>query len=256
MPENQSNKVEVNWDLLDLDHNTYWIPQYPIGDVATTVGGVLSEQPRVGFQDAITNWTRGKSKNISFETVLYALSEAEGDIVKEQQATLEALAVKDSKLGRPPICIFSLGSAISEVVMVESVDPTIVSTLRSGLPREVRFSIVLRKYVPFSQKQIDPTKPVKESFLLVASAAEQSWEAIAKRYYGDPLLGDRLRKRHPAYPFAPAVGAVVKVPAKAIILQEIVEPAAHMLSLTDEAAVDAFERVLEERTARTLVEVR
>lgn len=256
MPENQSNKVEVNWDLYDMDHDEYWLPQFPIEDISTTVGGVLSQQGRFGFQDTITMWTQGKIKSISFETMLYARDEDEGVIVLDQQEALEKLAIKDRELGRPPICIWSLGSAQSEICLVEAVDPTIVSTLRNGEPREVRFSITLSRYVPFSQKQIDPTKPVKESFLLVASAAEQSYEGIARRYYGEPMLGDRLRKRNPGYPFAPAVGTIVKVPAKAVVLQEIVEPASHVLSLDDEDAVTAYEVILEERSARTLTEVK
>jgi len=252
MPENESNKVEVNWLLYDMDHNYEWRPQFPIGDVQFSVGGTLSEQPRFGFQDALLNWTHGRSKTVNFTTTLFARDESEGVLVQELLRELEDLSQKDDELGRTPICQFSLGSSISEVCLVEIVDPTVVTTLRNGQPREVRCAITLRKYVPFSQKQIDPTRPVKESFLLVASAAEQSYEAIARRYYGDPMLGDRLRKRHQAYPFAPLVGMVVKVPAKAIVLQEAVEPASHILSLTDADAVDNFERILDDRSARTV----
>lgn len=255
MPE-AKNKIEVNWDLWDMDHEKLWYPQFPIENVSQTVGGQLADQPRFGFQDAITNWTQGRASVITFETMLFSESEEDGESTRKRKKELEALAIKDDDLGRPPICIFSMGQSISEVCIVEAVDPTIVTTLRNGLPREVRFNISLRRYVPFSQKQIDPTAPVKESFLLIASAAEQSYEAIARRYYGDPLLGDRLRKRHPDYPFAPAVGVVVKVPARAIILQEVVEPASHILSLTDDKAVDAFEVILDERSSRTLTVVK
>ena len=252
----KSKKVEVNWELKDLDHDAKLLPQFPIENVSSTIGGVLSEQARFGFQDAVTNWTRGKSKTISFETTIFARHEDEGPLVQTWVGDIEALAIKDPDLGRPPICLFTLGSTISEVVLVESVDPTVVSTLQSGYPREVRFAMVLRRYVPFSQQQIDPTKPQKESFYLVASQAEQSYEAIARTYYGDPLLGDRLRKRHPDYPFAPVVGKVVRVPSRAVILQEVVEPASHILSLTDTEAVAAFETVLEDRSGRTLTVVK
>jgi hypothetical protein len=255
----QDRKFEVNWSLYDLDHKYEWRPQYPISDVGITVGGNIAEQQRFGFQDSIVNWTSGRSKTISFATVLFAEEDSEegGTLVQELLRELEDLAQKDDKLGRPPICIFTLGSSISEVCLVEAVDPLIVSTLRNtSQPREVRCNITLRKYVPFSQQQIDPTRPAKESFLLVASAAEQSYEAIARRYYGDPLLGDRLRKRHATHPFAPAVGMVVKVPARALILQEVVQPACHILSLIDEDAVESYGTILDDRNARTLSVVR
>lgn len=252
----QSNKIKVNWELKDLDHDAKLLPQFPLENVSSSIGGVLAEQARFGFQDAITNWTRGKSKTITFQTEVFARYEDEGPIVQTWVDDIVALSEPDPDLGRPPICLFTLGNAISETVLVEAVDPTIVSTLETGYPRQVQFSMTLRRYTPFSQSQIDPTRPQKESFLLVASQAEQSYEGIARRYYGDPLLGDRLRKRHPAYPFAPAVGNVVKVPARALILKETVEPAAHMLSLDNADAVAAFETILEDRNARTLTVVR
>ena len=252
----QSNKIEVNWELKDLDHDAKLLPQFPIENVSTSVGGTLADQPRFGFQDSITNWTRGKLNPISFDTTVYARNEDEGPLVLTWVEDIKALSLPDPDLGRPPICLFTLGSIINEVVLVESVDPTIVSTLQSGYPAEVRFRMVLRPYVPFSQQNIDPTRSAKESFYLIASQAEQSYEGIARRYYGDPMLGDRLRKRHPDYPFAPAVGNVVRVPARSVILKETVEPAAHMLSLENADAVAAFETILEDRTARTLTVVK
>lgn len=256
MADNQGKKFEVNWSLYDMDHKYEWRPQYPIDNVSMPTGGIIAEQQRFGFQDAIVNWTGGRARIFNFATVLFASDEDEGTLVQELLRELEGLAQKDDELGRPPICTFTFGSSISEVCLVETVDPLIVSTLRNGQPREVRCNITLRKYVPFSQQQIDPTRPVKESFLLIASAAEQSYEAIAGRYYGDPLLGDRLRKRHPTHPFAPAVGMVVKVPARAIVLQEVVRPACHILSQTDSDAVESYARILDDRSDRTTVMVK
>lgn len=261
-----SGKIEINWELRDLDHNVNLLPQFPIENVSFTAGGVLSDQARHGFQDAITNWTRGKSKVISFETMVFAKNEEQGPLVQTWLDDIVSLSEKNADLGRPPICLFTLGNITtggayngtvsSETVLVESADYVVVTTLRSGSPREVRFNIVLRRYVPFSQNQIDPTAPVKESFHLIASSAERSYEAIARRYYGDPLLGDRLRKRHPEKPFAPDVGQVVNIPSREIVMQEEVEPASHILSLTNEDAVDAFETVLEERNSRTVTVVK
>lgn len=261
-----SNKVEINWEIRDLDHNVKLLPQFPIENVSFTAGGVLSDQPRVGFQDPITNWTQGKAKVISFDTVIFATSEDQGGLVQTWLDDIVALSERNSDLGRPPICLFTLGNlttggsyngtVYSETVLVESADYIVVTTLRSGTPREVRFSLVLRRYVPFSQNQLDPTTPTKESFHLVASRAERSYEAIAKRYYGDPLLGDRLRKRHPEAPFAPDVGQVVNIPSRFLVMQEAVEPASHILSLTDEDAADAYETILEERNSRTVTVVK
>lgn len=255
----QSEKMTVDWQIKNLDRNLILRPQFPIGEdgVSISIGGNLAEQSRFGFQDPITNWTQGKARNFTFSTMLFARSAAEGIDVVDLLGQFEGLAVKDEELGRPPICLFTYGEFLSETVLVESVDPKIKNVMSNGQPQQVELSITLRKYKAFSsQRLIDPSKPAKESLYLVATDAENSYEQIARRFYGDPMLGDRLRKRHPAYPFAPNVGSVVKVPSKSVILQEVVEPSSHILSLDNEDAVFNFENILEDRNNRQLVVIK
>lgn len=247
-------KIPVDWRIKNLDTGKVILPQFPLADgIKVGIGGTLVEQDRFGFQDAITNWVKGKVRTITFEAMLFARTKDEGLDVQDLLDMFEELAVQNSDLGRPPICEFSYGTVLSETVLVESIDPSIVSTLDSGEPREVRLSFALKRYKPFSQRPLDPTKPTKESFLLVASQAEQSYEQIAKRYYGDPLLGDRLRKRHPESPFAPSVGQVVKVPSRGVILTEVVRPTSHVFDPDDEDVATAYAAILETRNARKLV---
>jgi len=262
--------------------------------MAVTFGSQLAQQGRFGFEDPIIQFIQGKTKTYTFETVLYnefSLQDTAlmfGDIqggeafpvtaggakfagdskavqnanearraFKKRLDQFETISKKDPKLGRPPICqlLYGARESYSATVLVQDGDQQVVSLQNDGTPREVRISLVLVRYVPFSQSQIDPSKPAKESFYLIASAAEQSYEAIARRFYGQPLLGDRLRKRHAGSPLAPQVGDRVKIPDRSIVLQEIVDPEAHMLSLEDEDAVKNFERILEDRNARKLTVV-
>lgn len=250
-------KVAVDWSFRNLDTDELWRPQFPMpeGGVSLTIGGNLVKQNRFGEQDPIIHWTHGQPKDMRFTGMLYARHTGESDDVQDLFDSLKLLAIKDKDLGRPPIVMFTFGSRESEVVLIERVDPTIVSVDKDGFTKEIRFDISMTRYVPFSQSQIDPTKPAKESFYLVASAAEQSYEAIALRRYGNPLLGDRIRKRHPQEPFAPRVGSIVHIPPKSIVLREEVAPSFHALSLTDEDAVDNYDLILSYRNARTLVEV-
>jgi len=254
----RSTKIEVDWTIKNLDSGKLIRPQFPLTDgVNMSVGGNLIVQNRFGFQDPIVQWVQGKDKTITFQTKLFARN-IDDDIIS-MLSDFEDLAVKDDALGRSPICLFSYGQFVSETVFVESVDPTfkdIINTAgqtvgaASGGPRDVSLTFTLRRYTAFSQQHIDPTKTPKESFYLIATAAEQSWEAIAKRFYGDPLLGDRLRKRHPEYPFSPPIGAKVKVPARSVILSEVVQPQSHIFDLEDAETVEAYEFILAERNAR------
>jgi hypothetical protein len=250
-------KVAVDWSIKNLDDDELIQPQLPMPEdgIQVNYGGTLVDQQRFGEQDPITHWVHGVTKNVTFNAVLFTRNTDEAADVEDLFDQITALTEKDDTLGRPPICIFRYGNFFSVTCLVEKADSNIVSVDKDGFVREVRLSISLRKYVPFSQQQIDPTKPAKESFYLIATSAERSYEAIARRWYGDPLKGDRIRKRHPGQAFAPRIGDKVKVPPKAIILKETIEPAFHALSLTDEEAVANFELILADRSARRIFEV-
>lgn len=257
MPD-RSQKVPVDWKFKNLDSGEVIEPPYPItdGGVRLSVGGDVQQQARFGFQDPITQWVQGRLKTLIFTSVLFA-EDADSDILAKL-TTFERLATKDENLGRPPICVFTWGKTVAEVVMVESVDPEIQSLITTdgsgqGHPKHVTLNFMLSKYVPFNQQQIDPSKPVKESYYLVVSSALQTYEGIAKRYYGRPLLGDRLRKRNPSMPMQPDVGKTISIPAKSVMTREVVEPEFHALSLTDEEAAENFEAILNNRNARKAV---
>jgi hypothetical protein len=237
----------------NLDTGEELHPPYPVDEsgVRFSAGGVYSDQARFGSQDPVSHWTAGRLRSLSFNTVLF--SEHKDDEIEDALDVFVKLAEKDENLGRPPICEFVYGSVLDEMVQVELVEVEIgqlKSGESAGAARRVGLTFTLRRYKPFSQIQIDPTKPKKESYFLIVSRAEASYEAIARRYYGDPLRGDRLRKRHPEMPFCPTVGSKISVPARSTILKETVEPAFHALSLTNDEAIAAFERVLEARANR------
>jgi hypothetical protein len=175
--------------------------------------------------------------------------------ITEAFESMEQLVIVDDDLGRPPICVFTLGSGsiLSETCVVTSIDPDIPPVRPDGEPREIVLNITLQRYVPFALTTIDPTKPKKQSYFLVASSGEASYEAIARRFYGNPLAGDRLRKRHPDMPMQPTVGAVVGIPASDIILSEVVEPGFHALSLVNEEALASFQAILDERDSKKVI---
>ena len=250
--------IPVNWSIRNLDTGALITPQLPIdGDgVRVSGGATVAEAARFGFEDPVIHWTGGKGRTLTFATMLYARTSAEAVDVEAMLDTLQRLCAKDPKLGRPPICLFTFGSTVSETVLVLDVDPVIRSVEPVlGQPREVELSITMKRYTPFSQTAINPSRPAKLSFYLVASQLEQSYEAIAKRFYGNPLLGDRLRKMHPAYPLRPALGSIVHVPPRGVIARQVVEPSFHALRLDDPEALVAYANILEARSLRKLIEV-
>jgi len=244
-------KIKVDWEIKNLDTGELLQPPYPVSEegVKTAFGGTYSDQQRFGM-DPVSNWIAGKARNYQFSTVLFA--ETTADNIEGKFSSLKALADPDEALGRPPICVFAYGNA-EAMVLVENVDVVIKPPRKDGSPRLITLDINLKRYKPFSQTQIDPTKPSKESYYLVTSAAEASYEQIAKRFYGSAYAGDRIRKRHPDMPMQPTVGSKVHLPSRSIILREVVQPAFHALSPTDPDATRAYRDLLDRRAARKVV---
>lgn len=254
-----TGKVHLfEWSFKNLDTQELLVPPYPVDQngIRFSVGSDIAREPRFGFQDPVTMWTQGRAKTISFSTVLYAADSSESIVAEFRK--FESLAIKDEKLGRAPLVIFNHGTWLSEMCWVESVDPVIpqirpADTSNNAEPRKVELNFNLTRYVPFSQTQVDPTKPSKESYYLIIRSVEQSYEQIARSVYGNPMLGDRLRKRHPDMPMFPTVGAKVSIPSKSIVRREVVQPEFHALSRNDDAAVANFEVILEERNKKQAV---
>lgn len=246
-------QVPVNWGMKNLDTGETFRPQFPIADdkgLQMSLGTSYAEQKRFGQSDPVLQVNSGNLEGFAFETAFYAKHE-NIDISRTVEQFL-SLGRIDPNLGRPPICTFFYGNFISETVVVYPTDPTVHSTLINGNPRHVTIPFTLKKYVPFSQSQIDPSKPVKESFYLVASSAESTYEGIAATFYGDAMKGDRLRKRHSDMPLKPVVGAVVKVPSKFIILSEVVRPESHVFDEDDQDAMNLFRDISASRNTRSL----
>ena len=249
------SKQEVNWLLQSVDTKEIFRPQFPVdGGLQISTGAVLSEQSRVGFQDPLLAWTAGRMRSYSFTTRLFSRHVDED--IKSSIELIQKFADKDAGYGRPHILAFKYGSLVSVLAMIDSLDHSIVDMHRNGDPKDVSINITLKKYVPFSKRTISPTKTKKESFYFVATEALNSYEAIAKRFYGDPLAGDRLRKRHPDKPMNPDVGDIVRVPSKEIILAETVQPESFILDFDDIDAVENQERIQSARNKRKLVVVR
>ncbi len=250
-----TRKTEVGWKIKNIDVNEEFLPPYPISEdgVKFAVGGVYAEIQRFGMEP-ISNWVGQKEGPYQFSSTFFA--ETTADVIEDKFSKLRRLAQKDDNLGRPPICVFSYGN-MDFLCQVETVDVTVKSPRFHqdvrGTMQQINVDVTLRKYIPFSQKQIDPTKPRKESYYLIASAVESSYEQLAKRFYGNPLAGDRLRKRHPDMPMQPTVGAKIKIPAKAIILREVVRPGYFGFDMTKSDTADVFRDLLNRRADRKVI---
>ena len=246
------SKVKTDWNLKNLDTGEILNPPYPVSEEGLRyqgIGGNYQEIQRFGM-DPVSNWVSSKTRTFQFSTVLFA--ETSGDTVEQDFYKLKKLASVDEDLGRPPICVFSYGK-FSVIVLIDDVSVVMKPPRDDGTCRLINLEISMRKYKPFSQVQIDPTSPEKESYYFIVSEAECSYERIARRFYGSALAGDRLRKRHPDMPFAPATGSKVHLPSKSIILREVVEPSCHSLKDDNPEVRSVFQDLLDRRSSRKVL---
>lgn len=246
------SKLKTDWNLKNLDTGEVLNPPYPVSEEGLKyqgLGGNYAESQRFRM-DSVSNWISSKTRTFQFSTVLFA--ETSGNTVEQDFYKLKKLSSVDEDLGRPPICVFSYGK-LSVIVLVDDVAVTIKPPRDDGTFRLINLDISLRKYKPFSQVQIDPASPTKESYYLVVSEAECSYERIARRYYGSALAGDRIRKRHPEMPFQPTTGSKVHLPSKSIILREVVAPSCHSLNCEEAATMEVFQDLLDRRSARKVL---
>jgi hypothetical protein len=159
----------------------------------------------------ITQYLSGNLDTLSFQGRLY---QSHGfDNITEKFNTLVAWTNRDPDLRRPPIVLFSVGdgdtvyfdnalSIIKSISDIQYDSPTV-----TGGVRGIAFTINLEEYAEFSLEN----PPPPETRYARAKDGEYM-ELLAQREYGEPLLGDVIRKRHPALQIVEA-GDVVKLPS-------------------------------------------
>lgn len=151
-----------------------------------------------GRENPILQFNHGEQIGWSFNCVLYA-ERFTDDVQPKLDALKEALK-RDPKLKRPPLYSFVWGKIINEVVVVQSLGNIQYTDVRpDGTIRGASLPIKLLKYTQTDLEVTDPNKPPPSTFYVQAKDGDM-WEHIAGREYGDPLIGDILRRLNPALP--------------------------------------------------------
>lgn len=228
----------AKWTLFSVDTFDELEGQFPLENVTQNAGASYQEAWTLNRNEPIVQWIHGVVEEWTFATVLRSTHSL--DDISSKVKWLQDSVRKDDKLGRPPIYVWTWGSIevacyITNLGGVQwNMQP--VGPTGKALPREVRFSITLRKYTPFDIKVTDPNSPFAAGLtdtLYVNAKVGQTYEALAATRYGNPLWGDLLRRRHPSKPHLQA-GDVVALPKAERFLDADLEPEAAPLQRTEE----------------------
>lgn len=169
--------------------------------------------------NAILQFLNGEAQTLSVDIRLYA--ETIVNSVERDLALMESWMLPQSSLeNRPPILTFWVGDG--HVIMDCVI--TSMSNIRYGTPtffgglRDVSLTLNLKEYVKFSLEDNDLFETRYHR-----ARRRDYYELLTYKEYGNPLMGDIIRKRHPTLPVV-NTGDTIKLPSVEAIRKDIVEP--------------------------------
>lgn len=236
--------VEEDIDSGELTSGMTITGQFTPTKVRAPMGANVPEAGGFGRTNPLIQWVGGTLDTISFSARLFS------DVKKDRSAefkyeTLKLLMKSHSPLGRPPLTRFFWGNAINGGMLcfISQLDANFDEIRLDGSQKGLELQITLKKFTPFRIEKTSAS-PTERTPIHVAKAAE-TYEMIAYRRYGDPLLGVSLRQQNPRYPmqkWAPK-GYADLAPSETIKLYPKndltrVRPESHILSDDNEIALD------------------
>lgn len=210
-------------------------------------GSVIAEAGGYSRMSPIIQWVGGKLDTYTFQARLFS-AHRDDQTAADKLTQIEYLMEAESTLGRPPIVSFFWGVAIPDgfPCMVDSIGGITYDEIRSdGTPRGVTLSITLKHRTRFRFEQV-VTAQTERTPTHIAIHGE-TYEMIAEREYGDPMLGVLLRQMNPRSPMtknAPrsvadlSPGDEVKIYPIRDMRREPVRPKCHILRMDNRLAAD------------------
>jgi hypothetical protein len=203
--------------------------QFEALDLSENLSTAYADQWSLGRRAPIAQWLHGELETITFTAKFY---DTRTQILFGDPFEVSGLGALDklkewvrphSTLGHPEVLTFWVGDGsfaffinctVQSLGGIKYDRPTIFGGLRG-----FEAQITLREYVPYSLE--DGQQSPLESRYHRAKSGDY-YEALTQREYGNPQLGDIIRKRNPTKPNL-QVGDVVKLPDISAIRKDKVE---------------------------------
>lgn len=210
----------TKWFLRNEDNGNVLEGQFAPQGIQLGIKNNWAQHTALNRARAIVQYVNSENDTLSFQGMFFAETILDVNLVDERFKLLQSFARRDPDLGRPPIVTFWVGNAfLEQQSVIDSItgvtfDPPSIT----GDLRKVLFTVNLIQYTEFSlgDNEIFETRYHR-------SREREYMELLAQREYGDPMMGDIIRKRHPEKPSL-TPGAVVKLPSREALRSERVEP--------------------------------
>jgi len=251
----QSSRDSYPWHLLVMEDTTdteltigYRItgqftptnPTHNLGNTLVEAGGFSRSQP-------LMQWVGGALETFAFEARLFS-EHSKDNTARDKLEILKFLTQPCQPMGRPPLTRFFWGDLIPGGMpcFVDSLGGIAYDEIRpDGSMRGATLNITLKRYTPFTIERTT-TSPVERTPTHIVSSGE-TYEMIAMRYWGDPMLGVPLRQQNPRYPmqeWAPkkiadlSPGDTIKLYPRRDLDRDKIRPTSHIFNPDDRAAAD------------------
>jgi hypothetical protein len=195
------------WNLRNLDTGQTLQGQFEAENVSRDVGANWGQFTSLNRQNPILQFLNGAAEKVSFDGRLFRNHAL--DTSPEVKLDLLVSWTKiDPSLRRPPVLQFWVGDGH---VMINCVIVSIQTSYQRpdffGGLRDCTFSVSLLEFSTFS---LDDAEEVDTRY---ARARERDYfELLAFEEYGNPMIGDVIRKAHPALQSLEP-GDIVKLPS-------------------------------------------
>ncbi len=198
---------------------------YPT-EITQTLGNKFTTHQSLSRQHPIIHFLSGELETISFEAILYARDAADPRL-KMALKNLKTWRKIDGTTKRPPVLKFWIGDSHLSLskCMIKSLGPiTWHHPTEFGQVRHVTLSINLIRYQPFS---LEPSPPTETRYHRARN--RDYYEMLCQYEYGNPYLGDVIRKRHPQK-LKLVLADIVKLPSIGAIRKDVIEPKSLILA--------------------------
>lgn len=216
------------WRIRNLDTNEMVEGQFEPTQMRKRFGSSWARIQALGRAQPILQYVGGLEDSFEFVGVVYARDNTDTQGAVEVM-TLERWALKQQNLQRPPLLAFEIGDGhigYDRCVIDGDVSITYGRMRADGSFMSAQVALRLLRFDPFTLNGVVANANTEsgrpESRYATAQAGDY-YELLCAREYGDPLLGDAVRKRNPGKPDLLA-GDRVKLPSLAAIRDSVLAP--------------------------------
>jgi len=222
--------------------------QFTPQQVTENIGANIPAAGGFSRTSPIIQWVGGQLRTLSMSVRLFS-EHSKDNTAAEKKRQLEILVDEyHNDTNRPPVVAFFWGIAIPDGMpcMVESLGGVTFDDIRDdGSIRGVTMNMTLKRHKQYIYEQT--TLPQTSQTPAHVSKHGETYEMIAHRRYGDPLLGVLLRQKNPRAPMDAQfptgvadlkVGERVKLYPVTELNREKIRPLCHILRQDNYIAAD------------------